>query len=210
MASTDIRSMLQALETVTTQTAANATDLAAQGVTLADVKATAVVEKNFTLQMSAFILEGSVYRASIAHNMNSTSPGVAIYDNDRDLQLAEFIAVDANNAKVELTASQRNDSSFPFTVNLQAKNTASMVSPRTDLGNGYSASLSNGTLRAYFPDGTNTDDLESGIIEAYFYNLSIHTRNSDGSYSYYQQPSFGKQGSNSGNFQTASGGTPII
>ena len=192
MASTDIRSLLETLETVTDQTMANSSDLAAQGVELSAVTSTALVEKSFTLQVSAFALEGTVYRASIPHNLGSTSPGVAIYDNDGDLQLAEFIVVNGNNAKVELTASQRNDGSFPFTVKLQCKKTASIVGPLVDLGNGFSAGLANGVLRAYYPDGTGTDDLESGVEEAFVFNGSPFTRNLDGSYAYYQQPGFAK------------------
>ena len=127
MANTDIRSMLAAVEAATMQGNTNAATIATQGVTLADVKATAVVEKNFTLQKDAFILEGDVYRAPIQHDMGSKFPGVTIYDNGGDLQLAEFIAIDPNQCKLELTAVQWADNDFPLTVNLQARSIASVV-----------------------------------------------------------------------------------
>lgn len=127
MFSTDIRSTLENLEMVGTQTAANAADLAVQSVTLADVKATAVIEKIFSIAKAAFLLEGNVYRAPIAHMMKSRSPGVTVYDADGDLQLAQFIAVDSDNAKLELSARQFADNSFPLTVNLQAKVGSTLV-----------------------------------------------------------------------------------
>ncbi len=148
MANTDIRSMLAAVEAATMQGNTNAATIATQGVTLADVKATAVVEKNFTLQKGAFILEGDVYRAPIQHDMGSKFPGVTIYDNDGDLQLAEFIALSETLCKLELTTSQWVDNSFPLTVNLQARNAASVVIGLWKaLGNtGRSIQLLNGAL----------------------------------------------------------------
>jgi hypothetical protein len=129
MASTDIRSLLNNLEALTTQTAANTSTAASQAVKLADVIATAIIEKNFTIEKIGFFLEGSVYRASINHMMGTRTPGVTIYDADGDLQLAEFIAVDKNNAKLELTPSQYADNAFPLTVNLQARNAATVAQP---------------------------------------------------------------------------------
>jgi hypothetical protein len=161
MASTDIRSMLANLEAATQQGTANATTIASQGVTLADVKATAVVEKNFTLQKAAFVLEGDVYRALIQHDMGSKFPGVTIYDNGGDLQMAEFIAIDPTSCKLELTATQWADNDFPLTVNLQARNVATVA---TSVGmSGYAVPGTSFTVRNNVAANRVEQSVDSGV-----------------------------------------------
>ena len=189
MASTDIRTMLQNLEAIGTQTMSNAADLAAQSVTLADVKATAVVEKNFTIAKAAFLLEGNVYRAPIAHMMRSRSPGVTIYDADGDLQLAEFIVVDLDNAKLELSAGQFADNSFPLTVNLQAKVGSTLAAGMNEYAINslnmkyrYNPAVNNGTVEKsdIGSDVWTTHNNDTDILEAFINGIVLYGRNSGG------------------------------
>jgi hypothetical protein len=210
MASTDIRSMLANLEAATAQGTQNAATIATQGVTLADVKATAVVEKDFTLQKAAFALEGDVYRALIQHDMGSKFPGVTIYDNGGDLQLAEFIALDTMKCKLELTAIQWADNDFPLTVNLQARSSATVAGPigmsgyavpGTEFKVRYNAaemkverSTDNFVNRANINDSANI--AEAKIAP----DGQIHVRTADNFYFYSLINNGSWQASNSGNF----------
>ena len=210
MASTDIRTMLQNLETIGIQTTSNAADLAAQSVTLADVKATAVVEKNFTIAKAAFLLEGNVYRAPIAHMMKSRSPGVTIYDADGDLQLAEFIAIDADNAKLELSVGQYADNAFPLTVNVQARMVSASTRGGVDIGGGVIFSLMDGVL-ARFENGGWMNYANSVTAAKYSNNRVVYLVNGNESAPMISQSSNG-YGPEAGNAQDwlNEGNSPFI
>ena len=121
MPGSDIRSMIEAAERSTLQGEANALKLTQQGVTIASTIAEMVVERVITVEKSAFNLLNSVWIADIEHSLNNSKPSVTVYDNDGDLQLVEFIAVDANNGRLELSANQYRDNAFPLTIKLQGK-----------------------------------------------------------------------------------------
>ena len=146
MASTDIRSTLNALEMVITQSVASTAGLASQVAAFSALSNATVVQKSFNLLKAAFLLEGAVYRAPIAHNMATRSPVCAVYDADGDLQLVQVIGLDASNLKIELTASQYNDNTYPLTVNLQAQNIVPSGRTGADIGGGNLVSLLSGTL----------------------------------------------------------------
>lgn len=205
MATTDIKTILGGMDAISTQSMANATAIATQGTTLATIATSAVSEKIIALNKAQFQLNNGFWNAAVEHNLGTRFPGISVYDNDGDLQLVEFVAINENSGRLVLTASQYNDNNYPLTVNLQGRNVAivSPSAPSLPLGSGFSARFSSGAVEVSRPDGTKFNlETAGSIIEAYSLNGFIHTLDTNGSYWYYPQPDFVKNGSNSGNWAT--------
>ena len=126
MASTDIRATIQRLENIEDQSNDTYNQVQAQGVTITSTVAEMVIERVITVQKAAFTLLNGFWIATIDHLLNNSAPGIAVYDNDGDLQLVQYIASNPNSGRLEMSQSQYDDSNFPFKVSVQGKSTASV------------------------------------------------------------------------------------
>lgn len=128
MASTDIRDTILRLESIEVQSNETYTQVQAQDIVITSTVAEMVIERVITVQKAAFTLLNGFWVATIDHLLNNSAPGVAVYDNDGDLQLVQYIASNPNSGRLEMSLQQYDDSSFPFKVSVQGKSVASVPS----------------------------------------------------------------------------------
>lgn len=121
MASTDIRSIKATAAAIAQNLETQAQAVADQGARVVTMESSMVIEKNFTVAKAAFIQSGAFWVYDLVHGMNSLTPSSEIYDADKELQLIQTKVQDANTLRLELSADEYADNSFPLEVAIQAK-----------------------------------------------------------------------------------------
>lgn len=163
-----------------------AADTANSGVAAVNTMATQisdemVVNEPFDVSVTAFVLQASgLYHAILDLVKIDGSKGVqmSLTDNEGDEQgFSQLIAKYSGNAQkvaVELTANQKNDSSYPLALLCQGRKLAAMVGippvapTRTALLNEFTASLVNQTLSIFNPSGAAIILSNPDILGAYY------------------------------------------
>jgi hypothetical protein len=137
-----------------------------------------VINEAFTLPLNAFTLQASgLYHAILDLIKVDGSKGVqmSLIDNDGDeqgfSQLMANYGGDTQKVAVELTANQKNDSSYPLALLCQGRKLAAMVAASVfkQLGNStHWYKLSAGKLDYSFDGATVSNTIwESGVVSAF-------------------------------------------
>lgn len=130
MASTDIRSIKATTVAIADSLATQAAAVEAQNARVVTMESSMVIEKSFSVAKAAFSQNGIYWVYDLVHGLNNVNPSSSIFDADGDLQLIQTKVQDANTLRLELSAEEYADNSFPLEVAIQAKSNP-VVTPVT-------------------------------------------------------------------------------
>lgn len=198
MANTDVLGLAKAMEEFKTAQLAQSASIQSQGVTLADIKATSVVEKEFSIPKAAFVLEGTLYKALVIHDLANMLPDVTIIDASKQTQLVQVDSYELNSFKLVQTSAQWEGNDFPFTVKVQGSMgdaiPVSSGSWKKQATSDRYYRLMNGVVDRS-ADGVNVENpsLLSQITEAFMAGASelVYWKNSGGQTGYIDNGSLG-------------------
>jgi hypothetical protein len=215
LAQTNLASTQSELDAL--ETSVNTIDgkVSATEAELVSISQEMIVDEEFSVASSAFVLENGFYVADVTHTLSGSRPDMTLTDSQGDDQgQAQLIIKSPTVVRIELDPEQYADNSYPLFLTLQGKKSGSSVAPGVVLmaGTNFEYRLVNGTVE--YRDNSDAANVwipvsGTGLVsQAYLFNGNLHTLSGSDvdapGVIFYAPAGFGTGiGSNSGNWTEA-------